>query len=51
MRVTQIIADLHVTHLEAAKGFDTDYLGLTDEEINLGSVARYASPKPGSTSS
>ena len=47
MRVTQIIADLHVTDLDAAKGFYTDYLGLTDEEFNLGWVARYASPETG----
>ena len=47
MRVTQIIADLHVTDLEAAKGFYTDYLGLTEEEFNLGWVARYTSPDTG----
>jgi hypothetical protein len=28
MRVTQIIADLHVLDLPAAKGFYTEYLGL-----------------------
>jgi catechol 2,3-dioxygenase-like lactoylglutathione lyase family enzyme len=44
MRVTQIIADLQVADLEVAKGFYTDYLGLTDEQFNLGWVARYASP-------
>jgi len=47
MRVTQIIADLHVTDLDAAKGFYTDYLGLTEERFNLGWVARYTSPKTG----
>jgi predicted enzyme related to lactoylglutathione lyase len=47
MRVTQIIADLHVTDLKAAKGFYTDYLGLTEEELNLGWVARYTSPETG----
>ncbi len=47
MRVTQIIADLHVTDLKAAKGFYTDYLGLTEEEFNLGWVARYTSPDTG----
>ena len=47
MRVTQIIADLHVTDLRAAKGFYTDYLGLTEEEFNLGWVARYTSPDAG----
>lgn len=47
MRVNRIIADLVVTDLDAAKGFYTDYLGLTDEEFNLGWVARYTSPKTG----
>ena len=47
MRVTQIIADLQVTDLKAAKGFYTDYLGLTEEQFNLGWVARYASPDTG----
>ena len=47
MRVTQIIANLHVTDLEAAKGFYTDYLKLTEEEFNLGWVARYTSPDTG----
>ena len=47
MRVTQIIADLHVPDLKAAKSFYTDYLGLTDEEFNLGWVARYTSPATG----
>jgi len=43
MRVTEIIADLHVTDIEAAKVLYTDYLGLTAEEFNLGWVARYTS--------
>ena len=47
MHVTQIIADLHVTDLETAKGFYTDYLGLADEEFNLGWVARYTAPGTG----
>ena len=47
MRVTQIIADLHVNDLKAAKVFYTDYLGLTEEEFNLGWVARYTSPETG----
>lgn len=45
--VTEIIADLHVTDLEAARGFYTDYLGLTAEEFNLGWVARYTCPESG----
>jgi catechol 2,3-dioxygenase-like lactoylglutathione lyase family enzyme len=36
-----------VTDLKAAKGFYTDYLGLTEEEFNLGWVARYTSPHTG----
>lgn len=47
MRVTEIIADLHVIDIEAAKGFYTDYLGLATEEFNLGWVARYTSPESG----
>jgi catechol 2,3-dioxygenase-like lactoylglutathione lyase family enzyme len=47
MRVNRIIADLHVADLDAAKGFYTDYLGLADEEFNLGWVARYTSPATG----
>ena len=47
MRVTEIIADLHVPDLKTAKGFYTDYLGLTEEQFNLGWVARYSSPETG----
>ncbi|MGJ9422564.1 VOC family protein [Aeromicrobium sp. CF3.5] len=49
MRVTRIIADLHVPDLPAAKSFYTDYLGLADEEFNLGWVARYTSPETGTS--
>jgi catechol 2,3-dioxygenase-like lactoylglutathione lyase family enzyme len=45
MRVTEIIADLHVPDLEEARGFYTDYLGLSEEEFNLGWVARFADPR------
>ena len=47
MRVTQIIADLQVSDLGSARGFYTEYLGLTTEEFNLGWVARYTSPATG----
>jgi len=47
MRVTQIIADLQVPDLKTAKTFYMDYLGLTEEQFNLGWVARYASPDTG----
>ena len=44
IRVTQIIADLHVPDLPAAWSFYSDYLGLSEEEFNLGWVARHTSP-------
>ncbi len=47
MHVTRIIADLHVTDIDAAKRFYTDYLGLSAEEFNMGWVARYTSPDTG----
>ncbi|MGI8939733.1 MAG: VOC family protein [Iamia sp.] len=47
MHVTRIIADLHVTDVDAAKGFYTDYLGLSTEEFNMGWVARYTAPDTG----
>lgn len=47
MHVKRIIADLHVADIENTKRFYTDYLGLSDEEFNLGWVARYTSPETG----
>lgn len=47
MRVIEIIADLHVPDLEAAREFYTEYLGMSVEEFNLGWVARYTSPETG----
>jgi predicted enzyme related to lactoylglutathione lyase len=47
LRVTQIIADLHVSEIESAKDFYSDYLGLSNEEFNLGWVARFTSPETG----
>ena len=47
MRVIQVIADLHVGDIDAAKEFYADYLHLADEEFNLGWVARYTSPETG----
>ena len=40
MRVMRIIADLRVDDIESAKGFYSGYLGLADEEFNMGWVAR-----------
>lgn len=47
MHVKRVIADLHVADIEAAKGFYTGFLGLTDEEFNMGWVARYTAPDTG----
>ena len=47
MRVTRITANLPVADIEAAKDFYAGYLGLTDEEFNLGWVARFTSPSTG----
>jgi catechol 2,3-dioxygenase-like lactoylglutathione lyase family enzyme len=47
MQATKIFANLRVADIEAAKGFYTDFLGLANEEFNLGWVARYGSPDAG----
>lgn len=47
MRVTEIIADLQVADVDAAKDFYIGYLGLSTEEFNLGWVARFTSPQSG----
>jgi predicted enzyme related to lactoylglutathione lyase len=47
MRANRILANLRVTDVDAAKSFYTDYLGLSDEEFNMGWVARYTSPETG----
>lgn len=44
MRALRVTANLHVADVNAAKGFYTDYLGLSNEEFNLGWVARFTSP-------
>jgi predicted enzyme related to lactoylglutathione lyase len=44
MQATKIFANLRVSDIEAAKGFYTGYLGLANEEFNMGWVARYSSP-------
>jgi predicted enzyme related to lactoylglutathione lyase len=47
MRVIRVMANLPVSDIEAAKGFYTDFLGLANEEFNMGWVARYTSPETG----
>ncbi|WP_242497493.1 DUF480 domain-containing protein [Nocardioides oleivorans] len=49
VRVTQVVADLHVPDLPAARSFYSDYLGLAEEEFDLGWVARHTSPESQAT--
>ena len=44
MRVTGVTANLPVAGIDAARSFYTDFLGLNEEVMNLGWVARYRSP-------
>jgi predicted enzyme related to lactoylglutathione lyase len=43
VQATKVIANLWVADIEAAKGFYSDYLGLTNEQFNMGWVARLTS--------
>lgn len=45
MRATRIFANLRVADIEAAKSFYTDYLGLSNEEFNMGDGLP-ATPQP-----
>jgi predicted enzyme related to lactoylglutathione lyase len=47
VRATKITANLRVADIETAKGFYSDYLGLSTEEFNMGWVARLTSPDTG----
>ncbi len=47
MRATDVLANLRVADLDAARHFYMDYLGLSTEEFNLGWAARYTSPETG----
>ncbi|NIZ90731.1 VOC family protein [Kineococcus rubinsiae] len=47
MRVVEIIADLRVADIDAARDFYAGYLGLGTEEFHLGWVARYTSAETG----
>ena len=49
MRATRIMTNLRVAEVEATKNFYTDFLGLSNEEFNLGWVARYTSPESGAS--
>lgn len=45
MRIHKVVPNLTVGDVEAAKDFYTGFLGLRDEEFNLGWVARFTSPE------
>ena len=45
MRATGVTANLRVADIAVARGFYTDYLGLSTEGFNMGWVARYTSPE------
>ncbi|MGL5816750.1 MAG: VOC family protein [Phycicoccus sp.] len=47
MRVIRITTNVKVDDIGAARGFWSEFLGLTHEEMNLGWVARYTSPENG----
>lgn len=44
MRVTEVITNLSVPDIDSARSFYADFLGLSDEQMNLGWVARFAQP-------
>jgi predicted enzyme related to lactoylglutathione lyase len=44
MRALRITPNLHVADVDDAKSFYTDFLGLRNEEFNMGWVARCSSP-------
>jgi predicted enzyme related to lactoylglutathione lyase len=47
MHAKRIMANLKVADVNAAKDFYTGFLGLSNEEFNMGWVARYTSPRSG----
>lgn len=49
VQVTEVIADLSVPDLDAARSFYVDFLGLSTQEFNLGWVARFTSPQTGAS--
>ena len=49
MQVNRVIPDIAVDDLDAAREFYAGFLGLSDEEFNLGWVARFTSPETGAS--
>lgn len=44
MRVTSVYTNLRVAEIASARAFYADYLGLSDESINMDWVTRFTSP-------
>jgi catechol 2,3-dioxygenase-like lactoylglutathione lyase family enzyme len=51
MRAKRIMANLRVADVDAAKGFYTDFLGLTTEDFNMGGSPATPRPRPARGSS
>lgn len=49
MKVNRVIPDIAVDDLDAAREFYAGFLGLSNEELNLGWVARFTSPDTGAS--
>ena len=49
MKVNRVIPDIKVDDLDTAREFYAGFLGLSDEEFNLGWVARFTSPETGAS--
>ena len=49
MQVNRVIPDIAVDDLDTAREFYAGFLGLSDEEFNLGWVARVTSPETGAS--
>ena len=49
MQVNRVIPDIAVDDLDTAREFYAGFLGLSDEEFNLGWVARFTSPETGAS--
>jgi catechol 2,3-dioxygenase-like lactoylglutathione lyase family enzyme len=47
MRVKKISTNLHVDDIDRAREFWADWMGLREEEFNLGWVARFTDPDSG----
>jgi len=49
VKVHKVITNIAVDDIDSARGFYADFLGLSDEEFNLGWVARFSSPDHGAS--